>query len=277
MKKRQIVASYAMQPALKSLLFCLLLFFFSQKFQCTHYASIVLMAQLFFLLETTAISTEEVDLPLASRDQSEGVARAVRTEEERREGKAAAKAALAAQAPLLFSCIYLCCVRQRYNAALPPKPPLRRCPCLHRSSKDDINNCVAQEQKVGWDRLFSHIPRSSLQGIFNSPFAGDCGRSSIAQNIRKRQREEEEELIKMKYTLETDDFPFPSFPYILFPEMISSPFLPPPPFFVYTQSNHAKKNREKRGDGSLTAKLFLRRQKKKKEKKKIQIQIVLQR
>ena len=52
-----------MQPALKSLLFCLL-FFFSQKFQCTHYASIVLMAQLFFLFETTAISSGEVDLPL---------------------------------------------------------------------------------------------------------------------------------------------------------------------------------------------------------------------
>ncbi len=212
MKKRQIVASYAMQPALKSLLFCLLLFFFSQKFQCTHYASIVLMAQLFFLLETTAISSGEVDLPLASRDQSEGVARAVRTEE-RREGKAAAKAALAAQrllsSLLLFSCVYLCCVRQRYNSALPPKPPLRRCRCLLRSSRDDINNYVAQEQKVGWDRLFfSHIPRSSLQGIFNSPFAGNCGRSSIAQNRRKRQKEEEEELIKMKYMLETDNFPF---------------------------------------------------------------------
>ncbi len=153
---------------------------------------------------------------LAMRDQSEGVARAVRTEE-RREGKAAAKAALAAQAPLLsppsssslaFTCAVFArgitplCRRSRLSAVAlvcTDHPRMISTTVLPRNKRSDGIGCSSPTYLDLHCRVFL-IPH----------LRENCGRSPIAQNRRKRQREEEEELIKMKYTRETDDFPFPS-------------------------------------------------------------------
>ncbi len=199
-----------MQPALKSLLFCLL-FFFSQKFQCTHYASIVLMAQLFSSL---------------SKQQRFQVGRSISflqaginqrawpgLSERRRGGKGRRRRRRRWRHRLLFSSLAFTCAvfargittlcrRSRLSAVAvvcTDHPRMISTTVLPRNKRSDGIGCSSPTYLDLHCRVFL-IPH----------LRENCGRSPIAQNRRKRQREEEEELIKMKYTRETDDFPFPS-------------------------------------------------------------------